>query len=1258
MDWTAFLEDISDRVLRLTPEQREVFLARLADENISKNEAQTAEKLILGVRTLKKRMNAVYSIAGKTYPKVAEVKGRGKLKALRACLKADWQQVTAQSTALSLSNPTTISASSNQPESANAAEIDFQPYLQSILNDETYQDLQDCYTPTTVEDRKQPSQPKLSRRLKLRAETVQAEKTQKDPDARGQLEQVEQWDVLAGLRQYATEHVLLIGKPGSGKSTSLEQLLWEEANSALQNPAVPIPVLVKLRRCTSTIENLIQDFFTQHQLPLATADIQCLLQQGKLLLLLDGLNELPADFWTEASNFRDRNRKTTPTIVSTRDLSIGGTLGIKKTLKMLPLTEPQMQELVQGYLDEQDGDRLFQQLKGDRLRKFAETPLLLWMLCRVFAQKGTVPANLGLAFREFTQTFDDEIQADAPVQAKGQWPKLLRHLAFNLHSNDPIDLHLSMPREEAETLLTDYLQQEGRTNARDCAERWLQDLLDFHLIQLVIQPNLAEHIEFRHQLIQEYYAAEYLWRLLPKLTDEELKRYYLNYLNWTEPIALMLMLMDEHQKKQALQVIEQAFDVDLSLGGRMAGEVRSSWQQATVDLILRRNVTPTLKIWLLEKTRSPVAIPFLLDTLQNGCSNIRWRAARALRNYSDKLVLKNLVNALKSTDSYVRSNAAKALEKSSDTEVVKHLCDVMFNDEDCLIRSELVDIIGNLGSLKSIECLKFGLKHHDSSVRGKAAQHLGKLIPEELISLLNEEFISGDINTRRDIVNLLGGTRVPEAIPTLIKALSDNNWIVRSNAVDQIGLLGIWLDKRLLKDAVIELVNILQGDPNNSVRSAAALSLELIGDSQIVQILLNSLSQDNCQVVRHTVAHSLGRIQDKAAIQPLICSLQDIDYVREQVIRSLRVLHAIEALPKIRKLVHSENDKIKFESIRFLGTVGNNKDISTLYKFLRKGEDFSIRLCAAYSLSKLNNRKGVPILENAVETGSKEARKLAIDGLKNFGGEVGLSKIILRAFKDNEFSIQEKAVNFLKCFRGNKEVTKKLAAALSSPDEDICRNAMYTAKILGDSRNLSQLRQLAEKIVVVERPLEVASAIQNQCGFYNYEIWQGVLKSQPMEPNSQSNNLSHTKLLVKIDRRIQKMANEPKNDFRGATFQAPVNFGDRPTGDFIGTQNNYAADPEVQSAISDLRMLLTQLQTKYPQINTETEALAIIDAEFTEIQPQFATFRKQLLNPERHLQALKAAAAEVAKHYLEDSILAKAFITYLEKLSEDPAQGA
>ena len=423
--------------------------------------------------------------------------------------------------------------------------------MRSIIDDKDYREWQHLYTQMTLEDRKYSHEGDISKlhyskfasrlKLQVKAATLPQENKHETRHSEIQMtEQDEKLDVLEGLRKYAAEHVLLVGKPGSGKSTSLERLLWEEANNALNEHSGKIPVLVRLRRCNSTIEDLIRDFIGE---PFKIDEIKNLLWQGKLLLLLDGLNELPENFRTEFANFRMRYRQKTPMIISTRDLNTSYNLGINKILRMLPLTDLQMGAFVQGYLGEQ-GNRLYQQLKDDRLRKFAETPLLLWMLCRVFVQNGRVPDNLGLAFREFTQLYDSEIQADAPIDSKDKWSDLLSHLAFAMmHGETPTKFRLSIPRRTAENLLTEFLQQEGRKDSRGCAERWLKDLLKYHLIQPVIQPNFEEHIEFHHQLIQEYYAAEYLLRLLPNLSTEQLKLNYLNYLKWTESIALMLALV-------------------------------------------------------------------------------------------------------------------------------------------------------------------------------------------------------------------------------------------------------------------------------------------------------------------------------------------------------------------------------------------------------------------------------------------------------------------------------------------------------------------------------------------------------------------------------------------------------------------------------------------------------------------------------------------------------------------------------------------
>jgi predicted NACHT family NTPase len=55
-------------------------------------------------------------------------------------------------------------------------------------------------------------------------------------------EKIERFPVLEGIRKYVKEHrqVLLVGRPGSGKSTTLARLLLEEAqNSVALGPPSP-----------------------------------------------------------------------------------------------------------------------------------------------------------------------------------------------------------------------------------------------------------------------------------------------------------------------------------------------------------------------------------------------------------------------------------------------------------------------------------------------------------------------------------------------------------------------------------------------------------------------------------------------------------------------------------------------------------------------------------------------------------------------------------------------------------------------------------------------------------------------------------------------------------------------------------------------------------------------------------------------------------------------------------------------------------
>jgi predicted NACHT family NTPase len=92
-------------------------------------------------------------------------------------------------------------------------------------------------------------------------------------------------------------------------------------------------VLVELRQYKTSVLDLIRQFLRRHKLRLESADIETRLDDGQFLLLVDGVNELPNEAARrELKTFR-QNYPNTPMIFTTRDLGVGGDLGLRKSWK-------------------------------------------------------------------------------------------------------------------------------------------------------------------------------------------------------------------------------------------------------------------------------------------------------------------------------------------------------------------------------------------------------------------------------------------------------------------------------------------------------------------------------------------------------------------------------------------------------------------------------------------------------------------------------------------------------------------------------------------------------------------------------------------------------------------------------------------------------------------------------------------------------------------------------------------------------------
>ena len=788
--------------------------------------------------------------------------------------------------------------------------VDFSPYLKFVCTTPRYQETLSRYTVTDAIH------------LVLEAQTVVREEAggreREEPR-----QQVEPFPVLERLRKYAaTHHVLLSGKPGSGKSTTLKRLLWEMAEAAQEDDEQPIPVLVQLKSDRSVLKS-IQDEFEKGDLDCEVneKDIKRLLRKKRLSLLLDGVNEIPSEeLWRELQQFREDNPHT-PMIFTTRDLAVRGDLGIEKKLEMRSLTDIQLREFVGKYLPDY-GEVLLGQLK-DRLREVAETPLLLKMLCEVFdPQTQQIPKSKGELFRAFDRKYNQHKQ-NPPVSGDFRrfQSEVLQHLAFEMVRGDaekPTETWLTIARSKAEGILEAWLGKRGVADAATKAKEWLEDLLEHHLLQVAAGQR---QIEFHHQLFQEYYAAEALLARVenrhPDVVDDgRLQHFYLNYLKWTEPVALMLGLLED--EAQAVRVVRLALAVDLRLGARLAGEVKLEFQGQTVAMVSALEIPQWFKVELLkyaiplDKSESDTTIKSQPSCRENVDNHRIKSDFRSSHKYGE---LCRLVGA---PQPEVRWKAIFDLEKYGRVEYIPILLNLI-DSSDPDVRWSTAHGLFLVGDCSATSGLLRLLQDVSDDVRKTAGAALGKIRDKSsidgLIDFLKKP--SNDID-RADELRRCGASALVKigsqrAVNSLLSLLENSDESVRWYAVDALGDIGD-------KDAVIGLIKRLR-DCSSKIRSKAAYTLGFIADEAVVPELISYLqwvsetSDDECW----SVIDALGEIGSKKAIPELHRFLAKSNgYLKEKAIFALGKIGDESVIPDLIHILKTSSLDSKGTAIEIL----------------------------------------------------------------------------------------------------------------------------------------------------------------------------------------------------------------------------------------------------------------------------------------------------------------------------------------------------
>lgn len=168
-----------------------------------------------------------------------------------------------------------------------------------------------------------------------------------------------------------------------------------------------------------------------------------------------------------------------------------------------------------------------------------------------------------------------------------------------------------------------------------------------------------------------------------------------------------------------------------------------------------------------------------------------------------------------------------------------------------------------------------------------------------------------------------------EAVPLLIKALDDKNKYARQNAIEALGLLGVYA-----KDTVPLLIQILSQNKDSFLRIEAAKSLGRMKahGRKAVPALIKALKEDKERFVRTAAARTLGflGVYEEEAISALGHALSNDseDRVKKEAVSSLWLLgeKTPEAVPVLSENVLNKNlsNEIRDSIVGYLEAIARN----------------------------------------------------------------------------------------------------------------------------------------------------------------------------------------------------------------------------------------------------------------------------------------------------------------------------------------------
>ncbi len=570
------------RKYELSPEQEKAFVELYSREN--EDELEVAEALHISSNAFRTRMTGVYSkfsIGGK---------GPGKFYRLHNFLIQEYQK---SNTSPIQSAPQPSNLQINLDAIVQDVREKLKPSIQErcgtmrVLDMTQPIGLNDIYTSVNILET-------ITGQQRLGIDELLEECTNEDFD-RFTLSRIttKRLPGLKAVEKYPK--LMILGKPGAGKTTFLKYLAIQCIGGEFQAERVPIFVTLKNFAETAKKPGLLQHITEDAINP--TSSIQDVLTYGKALVLLDGLDEVREEdsnrVLKEIREFSDRFPKN-QFVMTCRIAAKEYTFEKFTEVEVADFDNDQILNFTNKWFKDKavKPENFIKRLEeNNRIKELAASPLLLTLLCLAFEESGDFPANRSELYKEGLDALLKKWDAKRGIQRDQIYKKLSVQRKEDLLSKMALTTfegsEYFFKQKVAEQYITEYIRNLPGANTDEEAlqvdsEQVLRSIEHHHGLVVARAKGIYS---FSHLTFHEYFTArefvvvrqssgEALQNIVSHITEKRWREVFLLAVGMSPNADRLLLLIkekidfivanDQRSQEYLLWVKEKSLSVKLS----------------------------------------------------------------------------------------------------------------------------------------------------------------------------------------------------------------------------------------------------------------------------------------------------------------------------------------------------------------------------------------------------------------------------------------------------------------------------------------------------------------------------------------------------------------------------------------------------------------------------------------------------------------------------------------------------------------------